>query len=297
MKSKSEILSRIELRQSTLKDWLFCPRMFHLKHIEGIAPNWRNPAALHGTVLHRIIELMHEGHWDLNFDFVYSEIFRLVENETDTPVFWKTDREHELEKLKANALEMIEGYKANYANRECRVILGEAKFRVKVAGYWFTGTIDQLRENADGTIELIDFKTNKQRPTLAFLQNDWQLNLYSYALKYGIVEYKGTYQKLNLLPTYSSWYFLRSHEIRKRKTVNGDVGEQKSEPLIRTQKGIDDLRAFRKDLENMLKVMLKDWVFPNTISCGMCGYVNSCMNRQELKPEILTEAKALLEAV
>lgn len=280
---KSEILKSIELRQSTIKDYLSCPLMFRFKHIDKIQPNWRNPAMLHGSVLHKILELLHTSDWALRVEPLYREVFDYFEYEESTiPVYWKGEREKELNKLVINAIEIIEGYRRNLKNQNIKVLYSEQKFRVKIAGYTFTGTIDQVRENVDGSIELLDFKSNKQMPTMPFLYNDHQLNLYTYALKYGEVEINGKWLKPNLLPDYSSWYFLRAHEIRKRTTKNGKIGEEKGRPLIRTQKDVSELRLFKEQLKNLLKVMLKDWHFPNTNHCQICSYTQTCVNRSTL---------------
>ncbi len=283
---KEEILKKIELRQSSIKDYLACPLMFRFKHIDKIEPNWRNPAMLHGSVLHKILELLHTYDWNLRIDSFYREYFNYFEYESEEaniPVYWKSgDREKELDKLVANAVEIIEGYRSNPKNRNIKVLYSEQKFRVKIAGQIFTGTIDQVRKNPDGTIELLDFKSGKQMPTLPFLYNDWQLNLYTYALKYGELEINGKWVIVNILPDFSSWYFLRAHEIRKRTTKNGKVGEQKGQPLIRTQKDIVLLREFREQMKNLLKVMLKDWHFPNPNHCQLCGYTGTCVNRSTM---------------
>ena len=66
MKKKKEILSQIELRQSTIKDYLSCPLMFKFKHLEGIKPSYRHPAALHGSTLHEAIHLFHSDFTELD---------------------------------------------------------------------------------------------------------------------------------------------------------------------------------------------------------------------------------------
>ncbi len=45
--TKSEIAKSIELRQSTIKDYLLCPMMFKYRHIEKLKPSFRNLAAHH----------------------------------------------------------------------------------------------------------------------------------------------------------------------------------------------------------------------------------------------------------
>ena len=170
---KNEILNQIKLRQSTIKDYLFCPLLFRFRHLEKHEPSFRHPAALHGTVLHKIIEALHENGWNLNIEYMYHELFEKLEFQSDEshiPMFWK-DRDKEYDAYLKNGVEILEGYRRNKENTEAKVLFSETEFRVKICGYWFCGTLDQIRENQDGTTELLDFKSSKQMPTIAFLHN------------------------------------------------------------------------------------------------------------------------------
>jgi putative RecB family exonuclease len=297
---KNEIASTIELRQSTIKDFLLCPLMFKYRHIEKIAPAFRNPAALHGSTLHKLLELIHTVNFNLDVSKFCKEIFSYFEfskpDESSIPVFWKTNRETELAAYEKNALEILDGYRKRPENQDAKVLYSETEFRVKIAGYIFTGTLDQVRENSDGTIELIDFKSSKQMPSVAFLHNDWQLNLYLYAIRFGELKVHDQWIKPKLMPTYSSWYFLRGHEIRKRTTMNGKAGEEKGNALIRTQKGMHELKQFRQDLSNLLKSMLKSWHYPNPNACSFCSYSEMCIKRhKDISADLVEEAKKLLK--
>ena len=278
MKKKKEILSQIELRQSTIKDYLSCPLMFKMKHLEGIKPSYRHPAAIHGSTLHEAIHLFHSDDWYLDIELEYRAIFDYYSNESDVPIFWKKDQEKEFIAFVKNGVEILEGYRSNSDNTNANVLYSEVKFRVKVAGEEFTGTIDQVRKNRDSTLELIDFKSSKQRPNQAFLKNDWQLSLYAYALKHGELLVNDEWIKPRLLPDHTSWYFLRAHEIRKRTTINGEKGEQKGDPLLRSKRSIDDLKKFRVYTKNILNSMLKEWHYPNPNHCVMCSYKEPCMD-------------------
>ena len=297
---KNEIAKTIELRQSTIKDFLLCPLMFKYRHIEKLKPSYRNPAALHGSTLHKLIEWIHTVNWNLDVSKFYREVFSHFEcvkpDESQIPVFWKTNRETELAAYEKNAIEILDGYRKRPENQSAKVLYSETKFRVKISGYMFTGTIDQVRENQDSTIELLDFKSGKQMPSVAYLHNDWQLNLYLYALRFGELKVNNDWVRLKLQPRYSSWYFLRGHEVRKRTTVNGPAGEEKGTALIRTQKGLPELKQFRLDLSNLLKSMLKSWHFPNPNACSFCSYSEICIKRhQDISSKLVQEAKELLK--
>jgi RecB family exonuclease len=300
MMKKAEILGKIELRQSTVKDFLMCPLMFKYRHIDKLKPSSRHSAALHGSALHAVIYLMHKESWYVDFEKIYEKAFHYYERdkpgESDIPVYWKGNRKHELELFTKNAVEILSGYQGSLENRESVVLFAECPFRVTIGGFQFTGTIDQVREHQDGTIELLDFKSSKQRPHPASLHNDWQLNLYTYALRFGEIEIEGRWVKPEILADYSSIYFLRAHEIRKRTTVNGRAGDEKGEPMLRTQKSLQDLRHFRKETVDLLKVMLKDWHFPNTNGCLICSYKDNCLSRHgSVSPTLADKAQRQLQ--
>ena len=293
--TKSEILSTIELRQSTIKDYLSCALMYSFRHVLKIPESSRHSAALHGTAIHAVIRKMHEVSFEIDLEEDYLQELEKAVNESDVPVYWKESQERYL----ANALEILEGYRSNPLNREVQVLYCEVPFRVKIHGHLFTGTMDQLRRHPDGTLELIDLKTAKQRPSAAALKNDIQLSLYQYALKYGQLNVDGNWSKQNLEIRFASWYFLRAHEIYKKSTANGKAGDQKGEPLIRSERTPEDMKVFKKELKHLLNVMLKDWSYPNTNHCVMCSYVDVCTSRSEKSyAEMLSkEERELIAAI
>lgn len=297
--TKREILQTIQLRQSTIKDYLNCPLMFRFKHLDKIPPEFRNPAALHGSILHKLLYLIHESKWNMEVSHYYREIFDEFEHnqgfESNIPVRWE-DRDKELAAFEQNAIEILDGYRRKPENREAIILYAEQPFRVKLAGQIFTGTIDQVRRNSDSSIELLDYKSGKQQPNPIAIRNDWQLSLYQYALQYGEFEIAGNWLKPGLKADFSSIYFLRAHEVRKKSSPNGPVGSEKGDPLIRTKRSPDDLRRFKKQMEYLLKAMLRDCYFPNPNHCHMCQYTDHCLDRsKELPANLIIQARQRLK--
>ena len=291
--TKNEILNSIELRQSTIKDFLNCALMFRFKHLEQIPESFRHSAALHGTGIHKVVHRLHTEDWELPLRKAYMDALEEAVAENDVEVRWKESSE----KYCDNAIEILKGYKENPLNTEVKILFSEVKFRVKIWGHMFTGTIDQVRRNLDDSIELLDLKSAKQRPSLSYLQNDWQLRLYSYALAYGEIQSNGIWLKPQLFVNYGSWYFLRGHEIRKRTTVNGKVGEQKGDPLIRTKRNPDDLKLFKVELKYLLNSMLRDWHFPNPDHCVMCHYTSYCKSRGQEAYDLSEEEREQIKDI
>ena len=287
---KQEILETIELRQSTLKTWLSCPLMYKFRHIDKLEPSFRYPGTIHGSALHMVLKQLHEGEWNGDLRALYTKAlnhYLYAGDESHIPVRWKGDMHKEIEKLKTNAVEILENYRSKDYNKKAVVLFSEVQFRVKILGYEFTGTCDIVRKNPNGTVELLDFKSSAQRPNHYAIPNDIQLTLYAYALKYGELLVDGIWVRPNMLVDSVGIYFLRAHEVYKRKTVNGNIGDEKGDPFIRTTKSINDLRAFRHEIRAQLSAMVKPWYYPNTVSgaCSYCSYSEHCVSRNDNVPE------------
>ena len=286
---KHEILEIIELRQSTLKMWQNCPLMYKAKFIDKVEPAFRYPGTIHGSALHMVLAWMHEGEWHGDLRALYTKalnFYLYACDEEHIPVRWKRDMAKEIEALRVNAVEILENYRNKAYNQDALALFSEVKFRVKLPGdYLFTGTIDQVRKNPDGSIELLDFKSSKMRPNRYAIPNDLQLTLYSYAIKFGELLVDNIWVKPNMMVDSVGIYFLRAHEIYKRKVVGKEIGDEKGSPFMRTTKTIHDLRAFRTEIRHQLSAMVKPWYYPNTASCAFCVYSEHCIARNDTIPE------------
>ena len=285
--TKAEILETIELRQSTLKTWLSCPLMYKFRHIDQLEPAFRYPGTMHGSALHMVLKQLHEGEWNGDLRALYTKAlnhYLYASDEAHIPVRWKGEMHPEIEKLKANAVEILENYRSKDYNKNAVILFSEVQFRVKILGYEFTGTVDQVRLNPDETVELLDFKSSAQRPNYYAIPNDIQLTLYAYALKYGELLVDDIWVKTNMLVDSVGIYFLRAHEVYKRKVPGKEIGDQKGDPFVMTTKSIQDLRAFRQEIRAQLSAMVKPWYYPNTASCSFCTYATHCVSRNDNVP-------------
>jgi len=286
--TKQEILNTIELRQSTLKTWLSCPLMYKYRHIDKLEPAFRYPGTVHGSALHLVLSWLHSGEWKGDLRALYTKAlnyYLYASDEEHIPVRWKRDMAKEIEALKANGVEILENYRSKEYNKDAVVLFSEVQFIVKLLVYLFTGTIDQVRKNVDGTISLIDFKSSKMRPNQYAIPNDLQLTLYSYALKFGELLVDNMWIRPNLLVSRAGIYFLRAHEVYKRKVPGKEIGDEKGDPFIMTSKSLQDLRAFRHEIRAQLSAMVKPWYYPNTASCSFCTYAMHCVSRNDKVPE------------
>ncbi len=284
MYRKTEILDRIELRQSTIKDWLSCPLMFRYRHVLKLDPSYRSLAAIHGSALHQCIHELHMNGFDQDLEDLYAKALESVLNtEKHIPIRWKHEPGEDVLILKIHGEEVLKGYANHRRNRTDHILHSEVKFKFGLNGLNLTGTIDQVRQHQDGGLELVDLKSGMLRPNKRALNRDWQLNLYAFALRYGELLVNGSWVRTRMKVMRTSIYFLRAHEIYKRDGKYGKKGCQKGQPWITCQKPSWELKQFRQELANIIKMMTKDWPFPNTSSCGFCAFNNHCDQRLEIE--------------
>ena len=275
------------MRQSTVKSFLFCPRSFKYQHIDNMQAAFRNAAAVHGTVVHRLLHLIHTDDWNLDVEQFYPLVFDYEESHSDeceVPIFWKEDREKTVKKFKAEAVEMLDNYRKKDYNKNCEVILSEAEFTLQLgkAGM-FTGTIDQLRRNPDGSYELVDFKTSKFAPHQAFLDVDYQLSLYTNAVWQGVFKMPdGSFKKVSIPPEMLTitWLHLRDHLTYKKKSKNGEIGDEKGDPRRQTTRTRKQLLEMKNDLQTILR-WIRNLQFPKNPSystCNLCSYSEACVD-------------------
>jgi len=108
MYRKAEILNRIQLRQSTIKDWLSCPLMFRFRHVEKLKPAYLGVAAIHGSALHLAIHRLHELEFRGDVRMLYKAALQeIMTQEPDIPIVWKKSRKEDLQNLENHAFEIL----------------------------------------------------------------------------------------------------------------------------------------------------------------------------------------------
>ena len=298
MYRKAEILDRIQLRQSTIKDWLSCPLMFRFRHVEKIKPAYRGMAAIHGSALHLAIHRLHTLEFKGDVRVLYRDaLTEVMLQESEIHIAWKKSQEEDMLGMEEHAYEILTGYAGWEVNRNCNLLYSEVQFKVNIGGHELSGTIDQVRQHSCGEVDLLDLKSGMQRPRASALRNDWQLSLYAYALKYGKLLINGSWVRIRLSVDRAVIYHLRAHERYKRNSKYGKIGAEKGRPFIICQKPVWDHQRFKQDLLNIIKMMTKDWPFPNPTSCGFCAYQTVCQDRTFLhaSPQITRVKSDLAE--
>jgi len=242
-------------------------------------------AALHGRVLHQLIEEMHLVNWDLDIAKRYRERFDHEEfrgDEAETPVFWKEDRETAIGTLVEEAVQMLGNYGDKGYNRDSEVILSEATFMLKVGRNVFSGTVDQIRQEGDRW-QLLDFKSSKFAPNQQFLDLDYQLGLYALACWRGVFKMPdGTMQMLEIPPERLDivYYQLRDHIPYKRNGNGFVAGDERGDPRRFTSRSRKQLTSLKRDL-TAIASNINRGVFPRNpgmINCPACAFADICLS-------------------
>jgi RecB family exonuclease len=270
------------LRQSTIYSYLRCPYQHFLRTTDPTSQSYRNPAAVFGTVIHGLIARMHAGEWEMDIETEFLKAFEweATERQNDSPTLpirWK-DETKEREQHLQDAVAMLDGYRSKDYNRNAKILLAEATFTVKLGRQTLTGTIDQLRQHPDGALELVDFKTSKAAPPQAYVDLDYQLALYAWALKHGTFLVGGRLVQPNVLPDLLTLYFLRHHIPYKRATNGKAAGEERGDPRITTTRSAEQLKAMKTDVASVAR-MIRAGLFPRSpdpMKCSCCAYTDAC---------------------
>lgn len=192
-------------------------------------------------------------------------------------------------------IEMLEGYIKKRENSEAKIIYSKANFRFAIkpftTTYNFTGSIDQLRQNNDGTTELVIFKSGRKSGHRAFeLFMNYQLSICAYALFRGEIstdEGSLTWHKPGIIPDYVSLYFLQDHLTYRRAYKKRDgagslitcsAGEEKGPVLYRSTRNPERLSYIPQELGRICAAIRRNDFFPrpNILCQKYCNYRDYC---------------------
>lgn len=138
--------------------------------------------------------------------------------------FWQNDgyaSKEEREKYKVKGREALKKFIAAYKSDAAREILFlEKKFSFKIGSDVIKGAIDRVDKLGDGTLEVVDYKTGKNKEKLEF-KDKRQLILYQLFLE----EFLGV--KVSML----SYYYLESGEKKSFTATEKDITKLRTEIL------------------------------------------------------------------
>ena len=162
---------------SKLSYFLECPMRYKYAIVYNLHVHWRE-ALGYGDNVHRVLEAIHnlalQGRVPME-----DEIPVIVTQKWINRNFIRLDEEKELMNA---ATKQIRRYLIDHGKALCSVIGAETAFSFNLDGHTVLGKIDLIKRCAEGSIELVDFKTSKMPVLGKDIRKeiiDLQLDIYS----------------------------------------------------------------------------------------------------------------------
>jgi RecB family exonuclease len=252
----------LRLSASALNTYATCPRQFQFNYILRI-PQKMSPSAVAGSNVHRALEFFHKKYRD---DWRKRSLDDLMAVYDDTRATKRFASEKEAAEWRQREERILREYLATEQGKAGEPKHFEAGFKVSFQDVEFHGYIDRIDEHADGSLEIIDYKTGRRETPNAIVAEDFQMPLYVLAM-----EERGDAVKA------VSMYWMRDagdgkgpikRDVIPRVAVGKAKGEFTDEALDafrgRVQAAVQGIRAgdFHEE--------------PEEFSCGFCSYRLLC---------------------
>ncbi|MBU0708592.1 UvrD-helicase domain-containing protein [Patescibacteria group bacterium] len=242
------------LSYSQINTYSVCPQQYKYKHILGIPTPPTSPLSF-GESMHRTLAEFYRRHMQETSSFKSSQssAFKALKELLET--YWISEgyqaKEHEARQKKAG-IKMLKTFCQNHYSPKQIVNKIEFPFSIKIGGIKITGRIDRVDKLADGTIEIIDYKTGKAKKQKE-IDKDLQLGIYSLAAADPNI--------LNTPPEKQKLSFIFLEESIK----------------LTTTRNSDDLQTTKTKIGELVKEIRQGNFTPNIgLMCQYCSYQLLC---------------------
>ena len=173
---------------SKLTTYQQCPQKYKFRYIDEIPPPIRGIELHLGTTVHSALEKVYTdarqgqvtslddllAFFREKWDESYSPQMRIVRARTTASTYYDLGRQ------------MLKDYHWTFHPfTQSTTLELEEKFLFPISeGQEIRGIIDRLAKNADGTLEIHDYKTSRRLPDSSQVNNDAQLALYEIAIRH-----------------------------------------------------------------------------------------------------------------
>jgi DNA helicase-2/ATP-dependent DNA helicase PcrA len=166
----------LRLSASALKTYATCPRKYQFQYVMRI-PQKMNANAVAGSNVHRALEFFHKRH---KADWRTQPIETLLAIHDEVLAESRFASAAEAEQWRVLDERILRDYLETERDARGEPTHFEASYQLDMpeADAEFYGFIDRMDEHADGTIEIIDYKTGAIQKEQGTVANDWQLPLY-----------------------------------------------------------------------------------------------------------------------
>ncbi len=245
----------MRISYSALDTFKRCPLKFKFQYIDKIKTPKSKEAAF-GTLLHSALKLLHEPGLIIPAE---EDILKFISDNWDASLY---SSEQESSLAFGQAIKIMKDYYVKNYPSDFNVLALEASFEVPVQVgqelHLLTGKIDRVDKIANGTIEVIDYKTAKKMPSQENVDKDLQLAVYhlGVANRWPSLTQAGRELKTSL-------YFLKHGEKLSTSRTPQDLAATKE--------------SITKDFETIGQAT-KDAKFPATPNalCDWCEFQKNC---------------------
>jgi ATP-dependent exoDNAse (exonuclease V) beta subunit len=257
----------LRLSVSKIKDAETCMRMFKLKHIDLAQPEEPAKYLNFGTTMHDVFELLHTGaippprakafEWLDKYWLTKEQEIRMLKEKLESWQVLCYDSVKDEVEYKELGRQIIDSYYDNVIDKGLYrpSKYAEIYFRLPLMfDYEISGRIDRIVETDSGKLQIVDWKTSKNRESEDRLEEDVQLAVYWWAAKQILDLTDDDIESAGL-------YYLRYNDFRAVTLDQFTIGAI----MFRIEKIIDDIEHHR---------------FPKTRSwkCRYCDVAQDCAN-------------------
>lgn len=237
-------METVELSYSRVQAYQRCPWMYHLIYNEG----WRsgpNESMALGQSLHKTLEAFLS---ETNADHSRDRLLELYDQHWVNEGFAGPAETLECYE---RGRKMLENFFEIDKSRKNQVVATEKEFNVEITPeVQFRGTIDRLDRHPDGALEIIEYKTQRDRWTDDRVAGDMQMTFYMLGLQ---EENKNAEIKLK-------YYFFSTGESKEAR---------------RTPEQTQEVRAIVSAVADRIR---RKEFSPNHAYCPRCEFGKRCVN-------------------
>lgn len=236
---------------SRLKTFEQCPQKFWFEYVAEY-PRGENAAADFGVFLHAVLEGV--------YAWVVAEEFQGIIPEAKVTEIFRA--EWEISKLidpalYAEGIKLIRAYFDQHPDVDCWDILGiELPFDIEIEGRRVKGFIDRVDRVDHETIEIIDYKSNRQMFEREELEIDTQVSVYAIAI-----------------PQMFPW----AKNIRFRFDM---LRHGKAQFAQRTQEELEIAASYIASTANRTEIEAREWPAKLGFLCNYCSHRQRCNEYQ-----------------
>jgi len=231
----------VELSYSRVQAYTRCPLLYHMVYDLGLRSGPNGSMAL-GLSLHRTLASFFSGHNPTRtLERLYEIYDQMWVNEgyASTQILLDTYD---------SGRKMLQKFFEADQSRTSEVLFTEKEFDLPMNGLKFRGTVDRIDRCADGTYEVIEYKTQGEHWTESRVSNDLQMTFYELGVREG----------LKLTPVRLRYIFLS----------NGQT--------VVTQRSVEQIQAARDTLYRVAdSIRLEDYN-SNKSYCPKCEFGRRC---------------------